>query len=145
MKVERTIEIATPPDEVYEVCMDPDRLPDWVTIHVNVKDEPDTLERGSTMTQCLKLAGKKFDVRWTVVEADRPHRVVWEGDGPVHSRARVVYEFEENGNGGTSFSYTNEYSLPGGMLGRIGARAVEPLSVRESERSLEKLKRLLES
>ncbi|HWH45849.1 MAG TPA: SRPBCC family protein [Thermoleophilaceae bacterium] len=145
MKIERTIEIDAPREEVYAVCMDPERLADWVTIHVGVKDAPDTLERGSTMTQCLKLAGKRFDVRWKVVKDDSPQRVVWEGEGPVHSKAQVVYEFEENGNGGTRFSYMNHYDLPGGVLGRIGARAVEPLSARESERSLERLKRLLES
>lgn len=71
MKVERTVEIAAPPERVYEVVMDPDRLEDWVTIHHHLEDAPDgQLKQGSKLTQCLKLAGKKFNVRWTVVEND---------------------------------------------------------------------------
>lgn len=145
MKVEREIEIDAPPERVYEVCMDPRRLEEWVTIHAGLEEAPEgDLVRGSRLTQCLKIAGRPFDVRWTVVEDDSPRRVVWEGDGPVRSRARVIYEFADNGNGGTRFSYTNEYTLPGGPLGKLGGRAVQPVSVRESERSLARLKRLVE-
>ena len=56
-----------------------------------------------------------------------------------------MYELEPDGNGGTRFTYVNEYSLPGGALGKLGGRAVAPASRRESERSLSKLKKLLES
>jgi carbon monoxide dehydrogenase subunit G len=124
MKVERTVEIAAPPEEVYEVVMDPGRLEDWVTIHHHLEDAPSgRLRQGSKLTQCLKLAGKKFKVRWTVVENDPCSRVVWEGRGPVASHARVVYGFKGNGQG-TTFSYRNEYDLPGGALGRMAGRAV---------------------
>ena len=146
MKVEREIDIAAPPERVYEVVMDPSRLGDWVTIHHELKSAPPgELAKGSELSQCLKLAGQKFTVRWRVEEDDCPRRVVWEGHGPVGSTARVVYEFAPDGNGGTHFTYANEYTLPGGPLGRLGGRAVAPASRRESERSLEHLKRLVEA
>ena len=146
MKVEREIEIAAPPERVYEVVMDPRRLGDWVTIHAELKDAPSgELREGSELSQSLKLAGRKFTVRWRVVEDDCPTRVVWEGSGPVGSKAKVVYELAPDGDGGTRFTYANEYFLPGGALGRLGGRAVAPASRRESEKSLAKLKRLLES
>lgn len=145
MKVEREVEIAAAPERVYEVVMDPRRLGDWVTIHAALQSAPDgELSRGSELVQALKLAGQKFTVHWKVVEADRPRRVVWEGRGPLGSKARVVYEFAPNGDGGTRFTYMNEYTLPGGPLGRLGGRAVAPASRRESERTLQRLKRLLE-
>lgn len=145
MKVERHIEIDAAPERVYEVLMDPRRLEDWVTIHAELKHAPPgELTRGSELSQCLKLAGRKFTVHWQVVEDDCPHRVVWEGRGPMGSKAQVVYELKPDGNGGTHFTYANEYSLPGGALGKLGGRAVAPASRRESERSLAKLKRLLE-
>ncbi len=144
MKVERTVEIAAPPERLYEVVMDPDRLEDWVTIHHHLEDAPSgRLRKGSTLTQCLKLAGKKFKVRWTVVENDPCTRVVWEGHGPVASHARVVYEFEGNG-GGTTFSYRNEYDLPGGALGRIAGRAVSRVTQKELDGSLQRLRSLVE-
>lgn len=145
MRVERQIDIDAPPERVYEVVMDPERLCDWVTIHDSLKEAPpDGLREGSVLSQGLRLAGRRFTVRWRVVEDDRPSRVVWEGRGPVGSWARVVYELAPDGDGGTRFTYVNEYSLPGGPVGRLGGRAVAPSSRRESERSLERLKRLVE-
>ena len=57
------------------------------------------LKKGSKLTQCLKLAGRRFKVRWTVVENEPCEQVVWEGRGPVARTRRVDYEFEPNGDG----------------------------------------------
>ena len=144
MKVERTIDIAAPPQEVYDAVMDPRRLDEWVTIHAGVEDAPNgRLRQGSEMRQCLKLAGTRFHVDWKVVRDERPSRVEWEGSGPVRSRARVVYDIEPNGEG-SRFCYMNEFSLPGGALGRLAGGGMRRISARESERSLERLKKLLE-
>jgi uncharacterized membrane protein len=144
VKVERTVQIAAPAERVYDVVMDPSRLADWVTIHHHLEDAPNgQLEKGSKLTQCLKLAGKKFNVRWTVVENDPCTRVVWEGRGPVTSHARVVYGFSEDGDR-TNFSYLNEYDLPGGALGRVAGRAVARVTEKELQRTLQRLKSLVE-
>ena len=100
MKVQRDIVIDAPPKRVYDVVMDPQRLEDWVTIHDHLEDAPPgSLEKGSKLTQCLRLAGRRFKVRWTVVENEPCERVVWEGRGPVGSHARVIYEFGDSSNG----------------------------------------------
>ena len=144
MKIERTTEIAAPPERVYEVVMDPRRLADWVTIHHSLIDAPEgELKEGSELTQCLKLAGQRVSVHWRVAEDDCPRRVVWEGEGPFRSHARVVYKFEPNG-ANTRFSYTNEYDLPGGAFGRVAGRAVSRVTTREVEGTLRRLKALLE-
>ena len=60
-----------------------------MTIHHHLEDAPTgRLQKGSKLTQSLKLAGKKFKVRWTVVENDPCRRVVWEGRGPVALHAQ---------------------------------------------------------
>jgi carbon monoxide dehydrogenase subunit G len=144
MKVERNVEIGAPPERVYELVMDPGRLEDWVTIHHHLEDAPSgQLRQGSKLTQCLKLAGRKFKVRWTVVENDPCERVVWEGKGPIASTARVIYEFAPNENG-THFSYANEYDLPGGALGRLAGRTVKRVTAKELDGSLQRLKSLVE-
>ena len=144
MKIERTIEIAAPPEEVYEVVMDPRRLKDWVTIHHSLIEAPaGELREGSELTQCLKLAGQRVSVRWRVAEDDCPRRVVWEGEGPMSSHARAVYGFERSGSG-TRFSYRNEYELPGGAFGRFAGRAVSRVTTKEVEGTLQRLKDLLE-
>jgi uncharacterized protein YndB with AHSA1/START domain len=146
MRVERSIAIQAPPERVYDLVMDPSRLEDWVTIHAGLKEAPDgELREGSELVQSLKIAGRRFDVHWEVVEAQKPRRVVWEGRGPVRTRAKVVYDFDSDGGGRScSFSYTNEYSMPGGPFGRIAGGVLRRTSQRESERSLEKLKRIVE-
>ncbi len=144
MTVKRTVDLAVPPRKIYDVVMDAGRLEDWVTIHDHLEDAPDgPLEKGSKLTQCLKLAGRRFKVRWTVVENDPCRRVVWEGRGPVGSSARVEYEFSQNGSG-TRFSYLNQYELPGGPLGRFAGRAVSKVTEKELDGSLRKLKSLVE-
>jgi len=144
VKVEREIDLDAPREEVYCLLMDPARLGEWVTIHERFEDAPDELSEGAEMTQRLKVAGQRFTVHWKVTEDERPSRVRWEGRGPARTAARVVYALEER-DGGTRFSYLNEYELPGGAAGRIAGRAVSAAAGREVERSLERLKRLLES
>jgi uncharacterized protein YndB with AHSA1/START domain len=145
--VSTTIDIDAPPEEVWAVAMDPDRLADWVTIHRKlgeVSDRP--LREGSTVEQSLSLRGAHFKVHWTVTELEPRRRVVWQGEGPVRSRASTTYELAPDGNGGTRFVYENDFSTPGGPLGAAAARAlVGGISKREAERTLKRLKELVES
>jgi len=143
VKVERSMQLNADPQAVRELVMDPDRLGDWVSIHQHLEDSPNgQLRKGSELTQCLKLAGQRFRVTWKVTE-NTPEKVVWEGKGPVRSRARVVYEFEAK-DGGTCFNYMNEYNLPGGPVGRMAGPAVRRVTGGELDKSLKNLKGLFE-
>lgn len=144
MRVERDIEIAASPEDVYDLIADPNRLGEWVTIHQHVDgNAPDELIEGARMTQCLKLAGRNFKVRWTVVQSDRPHLLAWEGKGPLRSRAKVLNTLAPTDTG-THFSYVNEYSLPGGPLGNMAGPVVRRVTASEVDSTLQKLKELLE-
>ena len=143
--VHTAIEIDAPPERVWEVVMDPHRLADWVTIHRRVERVPAELRRGSTFGQTLNLRGAPLHVAWTVVDIDPPWRAVWEGQGPAHSRASIVYELRRDGESRTIFDYTNEFKPPGGALGAVAGRVlVGGLSHREAQRSLQRLKQLVE-
>ena len=142
--VEREVTFDAPPERVYDVVMDPRRLADWVTIHQELIEAPDgQLEKGSKLTQCLKLAGNKFKVRWTVVENQPCERVVWQGKGPLRSHARVEYELSPD-SGGTRFSYRNEYDLPGGPLGNMAGPLIKRVTGKELDGSLKRLQKLVE-
>jgi uncharacterized protein YndB with AHSA1/START domain len=144
--VETAIDIDVPPEKVWEVVMDPDRLADWVTIHRklhSVSDRP--LKEGSTLEQTLCLRGATFKVRWQVAEEDDRRLVRWEGKGPARSRAETEYRLAPDGNGGTRFGYRNEFKAPLGPLGAVASRTlVGGVPERESKRSLQRLKALLE-
>ena len=146
MKVQRDITINAPPEKVWQVLMDPQRLGDWVSIHQHLKDAPNgILEEGDRLTQCLRLMHKNFNVKWTVEQADKPRRAVWEGRGPVRSKAQVVYELESDGDGATLFHYSNEFKAPMGPLGAFFAdHAFQRTSEREADKTLGALAKLLE-
>jgi uncharacterized protein YndB with AHSA1/START domain len=144
-KLTRDIEIHASPDAVWDVLMDPDHLGDWVTIQEELEEAPKgDLVNGSKLVQRCRVAGQRFHLSWTVVQADKPKRAVWEGEGPLGSTATVVYELSQNG-GGTHFHYTNNYRLPGGIVGKIGGAAVLGASGHEANKTLKRLKRLVES
>jgi hypothetical protein len=85
-------------------------------------------------------------VHWTLTECDAPNLGVWEGKGPAGSYARVVNRLAPNGNGGTHYEYENTFEAPGGAMGRLASRVlVGGMPKREADKSLKKLKRLLES
>jgi carbon monoxide dehydrogenase subunit G len=145
-KLERTIEIDAKPEEVYDVLMDPQRLGDWVTIHDELVDAPDApLEKGDSLVQKMKVAGKKFKVSWDVDVADRPSDISWSGDGPMGSKARATYRLEPNGNGGTRFHYKNEYDVPGGPLGKAVGKALLLAAGGEADATLARLKKVIEN
>jgi hypothetical protein len=58
----------------------------------------------------------------------------------------IRYHLSEDGDGTTTFDYTNEFKAPGGALGNVASRViVGGLSEREAHNSLARLKRLLEN
>jgi uncharacterized protein YndB with AHSA1/START domain len=144
--VETTIEIAAPPDAVWDVLMDAGRLGEWVTIHRRLHGKPDNpLREGSEIVQTLHLRGVNFKVHWMVEELDEPKLAVWEGRGPARSKAVTRYELSDNAHGGTRFHYLNEFAAPLGPLGAAASRAlVGGVSQREAQASLLRLKSLLE-
>jgi uncharacterized protein YndB with AHSA1/START domain len=144
-RVTASIEIAAPPERVWEVAMDPDRLGEWVTIHRDTEEASHRpLRDGSTVRQKLCLRGFNFHVRWTVEEARAPKLAVWEGRGPARSRAHTVYRLRP-ADGGTRFDYENEFRAPLGPLGAAASRAlVGGLPQREAHATLERLKALIE-
>jgi uncharacterized protein YndB with AHSA1/START domain len=144
--VRETIEIKAPIEKVWETIMDPNRFKDWVTIHKAVKDvSHNTGRKGATMEQVMQMRGIPFTVHWTLADVDPPNMAEWTGRGPAHSEARIRYALSSNGDGSTSFDYTNEFTPPGGRLGGVASRiVVGATSEREAHNSLARLKALLE-
>jgi len=144
--VHAEIEIAAPPSVVFDTVMDPAQLADWVTIHrsVTVISE-DAVSEGARMDQVLHMRGVNFKVHWTLAAANRPREAEWLGRGPAMSHALIRYRLIGGDAGPTTFAYTNEFSAPGGKLGRLASQlVVGHASEHEAHDSLMKLKALIE-
>ena len=124
MRCARQIDIAAPPERVYDVMLDPERLHEWVTIHrkINRADSGEPRE-GFEMDQTLCLRHANFKVHWTLTDAERPHRATWEGRAPRAPTRAPATGSRPNGDG-THFEYENEFKAPGGLLGAAASRVV---------------------
>lgn len=144
--VRARIDLPVAPAAVWEVIMDPARFADWVTIHRALHHaDPGPPRPGWEVEQTLALAGAPFTVRWRLAESEPPFHGVWEGVGPVGARARIVNALTPlSGGSATRYDYLNEYSNPGGRLGRFAGRVlVRAIAEREANRSLERLRAVL--
>jgi uncharacterized protein YndB with AHSA1/START domain len=144
-RVEASIEIAAPPERVWEMVMDPECLHTWVTIHRGLlRADGGEPKVGYTMDQRIHLRGVTVEVHWDLVECKPHRRAVWDGRGPARSRAHTEYLLESR-DAGTRFDYTNEFHAPLGPVGAIVSRAlVGGIPQREANRSLAALKEQIE-
>jgi len=143
--VRSSVVIAAPPERVWEIVMDPARLPEWVTIHRTVRDvTPGPAHEGSRMEQVLHLRGADIRVRWLLVECREPTFARWEGHGPARSQALIEYRLARTPEG-TRFDYENDFQPPFGAVGAIASRTVMGhVPQREADRSLAALRALAE-
>ena len=102
------------------------------------------LDQGDTFKQRLGVGPVGFWVEWEVVEADEPRLARWRGSGPGGSTADVTYRLAElDGGERTRFDYENDFSPPGGVLGRTAKKAVNAAAgQREARKSLRALSSL---
>jgi carbon monoxide dehydrogenase subunit G len=137
--------IAAPPERVWSVVMDPERLGEWVTIHRAVRSaSPGPPHQGSQMEQILHLRGAEIRVRWLLVECRPPTLARWEGRGPARSKALIEYRLLAVPEG-TRFDYENEFQPPFGAVGALASRTVMGnVPQREADRSLAALRSLIE-
>jgi uncharacterized protein YndB with AHSA1/START domain len=138
-------EIAVPPEQVWEMVMDPGRLDEWVTIHRKLLYADEGPPRvGYKMDQQLHLRGVNVEVHWQLVDCRPGERAVWQGRGPARSRARTEYLLNAV-DGGTRFDYRNEFRAPLGPVGAGVSRALGGGMQREAKRTLARLRAHLES
>ncbi len=143
--VSSTVVIAAPPEAVWTVVMDPQRLAEWVTIHRALRGvTPGPPREGSEMEQVLHLRGADLRVRWRLVECREPTLARWEGHGPARSQALIEYRLSAVAQG-TRFDYHNEFQPPFGSVGALASRTVMGhVPQREADRSLAALRALVE-
>jgi uncharacterized protein YndB with AHSA1/START domain len=146
--VEASVQIGVPPEQVWEIVMDPRRLSEWVTIHRRLRHaDGGRPHLGYQMDQQVHLRGVSLDVHWELVECEHARRAVWEGKGPARSHARTEYVLTpKDGGARTRFEYHNEFHAPLGPIGALASRAlVGGMPYREAHRTLQRLRDLLEA
>jgi uncharacterized protein YndB with AHSA1/START domain len=140
IRIELTVEIARPPEDVFELLSDIDRLPEWQTSAVEAHtDGP--LAAGSRVTEKRRLLGRELDTELEIVAYEPPRRLTLRSlGGPVNFTVDHVLAAEA---GGTQLRFVAE-AQPRGAL-----RLAEPVLARTAEQQFrqdfDRLKGLLES
>ncbi len=142
--IRRQIELAVPPEAVFALLIDFDRLPDWATIVVDSRDVSDRpITVGCTFRQTLKIAGQELDTEWRVTQLEPPGLIGYEASSAFGGRLVMTQTITPRDEGST-LQLQVDYDLPGGFLGELLDRAVvEAENEREAERSLQNLKELV--
>ncbi len=144
-RIERSIEVNRPPEQVFDLLTDLNRLPDWATIVVETHDVPEQpIRNGTAFGQTIRMAGRNLECDWHVAELERPRHVAYQatapGGGQLAMRQTVVPV-----HGASRVELELDYELPGGWLGAAIDRVyLERRNEREAEHSLHNLKDLLE-
>jgi len=137
--------IDAPPEVAWAVGRDPNRMPEWNTTTVSVKDVSGPLDRqGATYTTVSKIAGRPLEVRWQVEQVDPGRLAEVTGSSPRGGSAHLIVRYEPEGSG-TKLSTDLDYELPLGFLGDVADKLfAERAMTRDVHHSGENFKALVE-
>lgn len=138
-RINRAVEIDAPANEVWGLLEDVRRLPEFSTSTLEVRDAPERITAtGQGYTQVGRLLGNTYSSHWTVVALDPGRRIRSEGTIGPGVRYCLTQELEELTPDRSRLRIIVDYALPGGLLGRLVAKAgIEQRATREAESVLE--------
>jgi uncharacterized protein YndB with AHSA1/START domain len=143
MRIEESVEIDRPPEEVFAYVADPEHLPEWSGIVQEVRKEGQGQPReGDRFTTAAKFLGRRFETPMEVVAHEPPRR---HSDRSTGGPFEQEYTFivEETEGGGTRLTQVAE-GEPGGFFRLVGP-LLEMAGRRQFRADLETLKDLLEA
>ena len=139
MRVELTIEVARPPDEVFAFLTDLEKLPEWQGSAIESRAEG-PLREGARIHERRSLFGREAETELEVTAYEPGRRLTLRTiRGPVG--LTIDHALEEHA-GGTKLQVTAEGKQKGAL--RFAGRAVESRARKELRRDFDRLKELLE-
>ncbi len=124
-KIEFSIDVQRPVDEVFAYLTDPANLPEWQSSAIEGRLEG-PMAKGVRFVEVRKFLGRRFESTLEVTEYDAPRRFAFRVvSGPVPFRAEHVLEPND---GGTRLSVVGEGESAGFF------KVAEPLVIRQVER-----------
>ena len=140
IRIEHSLEISRPPEEVFALLVDLDRLPDWQSSAIEARSDG-PLELGSIVHEKRRFLGRELADELEVVAFDPPRRLALRSQsGPL--RLTVDHELEPNG-GGTRLTVIAS-GKPGGMM-KLAGPMIERTAGEEIRSDFARLKELLET
>lgn len=142
IKVERSIEIDKPPEEIYRFWRNLENLPRFMSQHVAVEHRAG---EDRSHWKVKSLAGAAFEWDAEIINDIPNELLAWRSlQGADLDHAGSVH-FEPEGSGGTRLTVVLEYRPPAGRLSAEVARLFGQEPSQVIEKDLHRLKRLMET
>ena len=145
-KIVQEVVVSCPPNRVFALLSDVERLPEFSEMTVEVKNGPGRpLQAGDHFDQVVKVVGVEFDTEWEVTElvADKLIRI--EGRSKSNGRASLTETLTPDAEG-CRVRLEVDYDPPLGIIGEIADKLVfERRHEDEAEHVLAGLKGLCEA
>jgi uncharacterized protein YndB with AHSA1/START domain len=140
VRIEVTVDVAKPPQEVFELMIDLARLPEWQASAVESRVEG-SLRKGARIYERRRVMGHEVKTELEVTAFDPPRQLTLKAlDGPV----RFTVDHVLDGDGSSTILRVVAEGKTGGFM-KLG----EPLLARHAEQELrgdfQRLKELLEA
>ena len=143
MRVEEIVEIDRPLEEVFSYVTNPENLPEWSNLVLEVRMETEgDLQQGDRFTTVAKFLGRRFETPFEVTEHE-PHRRHSDRSKGGPFEQVYTYALEEIGEGRTRLTYVAE-GEPGGFF-RLAGPLLERAGKRQFRADLHSLKDMLEA
>jgi carbon monoxide dehydrogenase subunit G len=140
--VQRDVQIQASPQEAMAVLSDASRWPDWYPGMTQIDITAPFPEAGGKVAFKVRSAGISMSIRETVLDYLPGELQLLEMEGMLSGRAR--WELTPEGDG-TRLTTTFDYSLPGGVLGRVAdALIVKRMNATSLEQALQNFRTLVE-
>jgi uncharacterized protein YndB with AHSA1/START domain len=141
-RISAKVDIAAPPESIWEYIAAPGTYEEWLTIHTKWKsDVPATFSVGDTADEVVTMLGMANTISWKVAECEAPSKLTITGTGMAGVTTTFALSVESDGNGGSSANIDAEFEgqLVVGALGK----AVEKDAQVNLDASLAKLSELV--
>ena len=143
MRIEESVEINRPQQEVFDYVADPGHLPEWSGIVQEVQKEAQGApQEGDRFTTVAKFLGRRFETPMEVAAHQPPRRHSDRSTGGPFPQ-EYTFILEETAGGGTRLTEVAE-GEPGGFFRLVGP-LLEMAGRRQFRADLGNLKDLLEA
>jgi uncharacterized membrane protein len=144
MRIEESVEINKPLQEVFDYAANPENLPEWsgLVLEVHKETQGHLMEVGAQYTTVAKFLGRRFETPFEVTVHDPPRRHTDRSTGGPFPQ-EYTHTFEEVESGRTRFTQVSE-GEPGGFF-RLAGVLLEMAGRRQFRADLDTLKDLLEA
>jgi uncharacterized membrane protein len=143
MRVDESIKVAAPRDEVWMIVSDPSGYPQFMrgVSFGSVEGEPPVGHR-ARYTLRMEVGSTEVGGVVEVIEWEPPHELAWTSITGIQQRGRWL--LRECGPGETDVTLRFSYQAPGGFLALVADRLSVPMVRSNVRKSLSGLKHLLE-